>query len=130
MSTEPAAPAAAPENPDLRVVDGEQQHRIVTTQGIMLLARALVCRPGWHKGTKEFARARKLGKALPKLTPPDKATEEWDAQPIEVWLPERLRTHLAKCMSFFIEEGLLSGAPDDDAIEPFLIRIGLNLKDD
>jgi hypothetical protein len=114
-----------------RIVDGEKQHRIRTTNGVAVFFRALVCQPGWHQGAKEFARARKLAKAIGQHKAPEGAdVEAWSKEPCEFWLSERLRDHGKKCLTVMLDKGVIGAAPDDDAIEPFLIDLGLSLKDD
>ncbi len=127
--TDPETPAA---DSSTRIVDGEKQHRIRTTNGMAVLFRALIGQGGWYTGAKEFSRARKLAKAVGKLeTPKDpEDAKRWSAEAYEFWLSERLRDHGKKCIGFLLERGLLSTAPDDDAIEPFLIDLGMSLKDD
>ena len=125
-------PAAVAANPDLRVVDGEQQQRIVTTNGCTFMLRTMVAQPGWANGAKEFARARKLGKAIPKLKPPtdDTAKESWELAPCEFWLSDRLREHARKCCASFLDRAATSIPLDDDNFETLLIRLGVVLKDD
>ncbi len=136
MDSEPAtAPEAAPTDADSRVQDGEKQHRIRTTRGVALLFRALVSQGGWYTGAKEFSRARKLAKAIgskEEMKPPEDKDENkaWGEEPYDFWLSERLRDHGKKCLSFFLEKGAFSSAPDDEAIEPFLLNMGISLKDD
>lgn len=116
-----------------RIVDGEKQHRIRTTNGVAVFFRALVSQPGWHQGAKEFSRARNLAKAIGKHEPPGgtaAGAEEWSKAPCEFWLSERLRDHGKKCLTAMLDKGVIGAAPDDDAIEPFLIDMGLSLKDD
>lgn len=117
---------------DTRVVDGEQQLRVRTTRGVALLFRALVAGGGWYQGAKEFARARKLGKAVPKQTPPTdtEAHEEWAKEPLELWLSDRLREHGRKCLTHHLDRGSFSGFLDDDAVESFIVAMGVSLKDD
>jgi len=128
MSKKTAQPQA---DADIRVQDGEQQHRIRTTNGLAFLLRQLVASGGWYQGAKEFARARKLARAIPKMTPPSgNGTAAWEAKPCQFWLSDRLRTHGAKCLNFYLDKGALAGTPDDEGIEDLLIRFGISLKDD
>lgn len=114
-----------------RVVDGAKEYQITTTRGARYLLRAFVANGGWYTGAKEYARRKKLAKAIGKDDlPTDPGQHDaWNKEPCDFWLSDRLKEHARKCVTFFLDKGMMSAGLDDDAFDSLLVDLGIEVKD-